>query len=73
MRHSVSISLSDGIFKKLKTLCKQENANWSEIVRKALREYFVKAEFERLRRIAAIESARRGIHLTEEEIFDRVS
>jgi predicted transcriptional regulator len=73
MRNSVSISLPDGIFKQLRSESKKENANLSEIVRKALREYFFKAEFARLHRKAMIEAAKKGIHLTEEEIFRQVS
>lgn len=73
MRNSVSISLPDAIFKQLKNESKVENANSSEIVRKALREYFFREEFTRLRRKAVIEAVKRGIHLTEEEIFEQVS
>jgi metal-responsive CopG/Arc/MetJ family transcriptional regulator len=73
MRHSVSISLPDGIYKQLKIECKKENANGSEVVRQALRVYFFRKELERLRQIARIEAQKRGIELTEEEIFKRVS
>lgn len=73
MRNSVSISLPDVIFKQLKNESKKENAHSSEIVRKALREYFFREEFARLRRKAMIEAAKRGIRLTEEEIFEQVS
>lgn len=73
MRHSVSISLPDGIFEQFKSQCKKENANGSEIMRQALRTYFFRKEFSRLRKKAVLEAARRGIHLTEEEIFKQVS
>lgn len=73
MRNSVSISLPDALLKQLKNEVREENANSSEIVRKALREYFFKEEFARLRRKAIIEAAKRGIHLTEEDIFEQVS
>jgi metal-responsive CopG/Arc/MetJ family transcriptional regulator len=73
MRNSISISLPDGILKQLKSETKQENANISEIVREALREYFFKAEFRRLRRKAMIEAVKRKIQLTDEEIFKRIS
>lgn len=73
MRHSVSISLPEGIYKQLKTECKKENANGSEMVRQALRVYFFRKELDRVRRIARIEAEKRGIELTEEEIFRRVS
>lgn len=73
MRNSVSISLPDAMLKQLKSENKKENANSSEIVRKALREYFFREEFARLRRKAMIEAVKRGIRLTEEEIFAQVS
>lgn len=73
MRNSVSISLPDAMFKQLKGESKKENANSSEVVRKALREYFFREEFARLRRKAMIEATKRGIHLSEEEIFKQVS
>jgi len=73
MRHSVSISLPEGIYKELKTECRKEDANSSEVVRQALRVYFFRKELERLHRKARIEAERRGINLTEEEIFERVS
>ena len=73
MRNSVSVSLPDGMLKQLKVECKKENANGSEIVRQALRTYFFRKEFSRLRRKAVIESTKRGITLTDEEIFKQVS
>lgn len=73
MRHSVSISLPEGIFKQLRAQCREMNANWSEIVREALREYFFRTRFSRLRRKAMIEAAKHGISLSEEEIFKKVS
>lgn len=73
MRHSVSISLPDGMYKQLKAECKKENVNGGEIVRRALRAYFFRREFARLRKKAMLEAAKRGISLTEEEIFAKVS
>ena len=73
MRHSVSISLPDGIYKQLKTECKKESANGSEVVRQALRVYFFRKDLDRLRRMARVEAEKRGINLTEEEIFKKVS
>lgn len=73
MRHSVSISLPDGIYKQLKTECKKEDASSSETVRQSLRTYFFRKELDKIRRIARIEAEKRGIEFTEEEIFKRVS
>ena len=73
MRYSVSISLPEGMFKQLKAWCRKEKATGSEVVREALRAYFFRREFSRLRRMAQIEAAKRGISLTEEEIFKQIS
>ena len=73
MRNSVSVSLPTGILKQLKNESKRESASNSEVVRKALREYFFRTEFTRLRRKAMIEAAKKGIKITEEEIFEQIS
>lgn len=73
MRNSVSISLPDAILKKLKSQSKKENTNLSEVVRKALGEYFFKTEFNQLRRRSMLEAAKRGIQLSEDEIFKQIS
>ena len=73
MRNSVSISLPDGIFKQLKAYCKKEHANWSEITRRALREFFFHQELSRVRGKFQVEAKSKGVHFTEEEIFKRVS
>ena len=61
------------MYKQLKTECERENANGSEIIRQALRVYFFRKEFERLRNKARIEAEKRGINLTEEQIFEKIS
>ena len=73
MRHAVSISLSDRIFKQLKSYCRKENANSSETARRALREFFYHQEFSRVRSKFQLEAKRKGVRFTEEEIFKRVS
>lgn len=73
MRNSVSISLPDPVFEQLKEESHREHASSSEIVRKALRDYFFKEEFAQLRRKAMIEATKKGIHLTEEDIFKQIS
>lgn len=73
MRNSVSISLPTVVLRQLKAKSKEESTSWSQIVREALRQYFFKAEFNRLRRKAMIEAARKGIRVTEEEILRQVS
>ena len=73
MRQSVSISLPKGLLNQLKRESKKGNANWSEIIRRSLREYFFRSEFERLRRQAQIEAANRGVRVTEEDLFKQIS
>jgi len=73
MRQSVSISLPEGLLKQLKSEIKRENANGSEIIRRSLREYFFHSTFDRLRQEAQVEAAKRGIHVTEEDIFKNIS
>ena len=73
MRHSVSISLPDGIFKQLKSYCRKEDANWSEITRRALREFFFHQEFSQVRAKFQLEARKKGLHFTEEDIFKHVS
>lgn len=73
MRHSVSISLPEGMYRQLKSYCVKEDANWSEVARKALRDFFYRQELFRLRGKALLEAERKGLRLTEEEIFKSVS
>lgn len=73
MRHAVSISLPDGIFKQLKSYCQKEDANWSETTRRALREFFYHQEFSKVRDKFQLEAKKKGVHFTEEDIFKQVS
>jgi len=73
MRNSVSISLPDAVLRKLKDNSKKENANISEVVRKALKDYFFKTEFDELRKKAMLEAAKKGIVLSEDEILEKIS
>lgn len=73
MRQSVSISLPEDMLKQLKSESKKEHANGSEIIRRSLREYFFRSAFERLRQDAQIEATKRGVRVTEEEVFKRIS
>ncbi len=73
MRHSVSVSLSGNIFDQLRAYCQKEDSNPSETIRRALREHFFHAELSRLRQKSIIEAQKRGIHLTQEEIYKTIS
>lgn len=73
MRQSVSISLPKEMLKQLKSETKREHANGSEIIRRSLREYFFRSAFDRLRQEAQIEAAKRGVRVTEEDVFNQIS
>jgi Arc/MetJ-type ribon-helix-helix transcriptional regulator len=73
MRQSVSISLPKEMLNQLKSETKREHANGSEIIRRSLREYFFRSAFDRLRQEAQIEAAKRGVRVTEEDVFNQIS
>ena len=73
MRHSVSISLPDGIFEQLKSYCQKEHANGSEVARQALRAFFFRQEFSRVRGKFQLTARKKSLHFTEEDIFKQVS
>ena len=70
MRNVLSISLPDEILKTLRNESKNESASVSEVVRKALKDYFFRSEFDRVRKKAQLDMAKRGIKPTEEDILD---
>ena len=73
MRNVVAISIPDKLLKQLTTEAKEENTSRSEIIRKSLKQYFFVRDFTELRNRAMSELAKRGISLTEEEIFEKIS
>ena len=73
MRNVLSISMPTRILKDLKSESRKENATVSELVRKALKDYLYKSEFERARKSVQLALAKRGIKLTENEILEKVS
>ena len=73
MRNILSISMPSNILKDLKSESKKENATVSEVVRKALKDYLYKSEFERISKNIRLSLAKRGIKLSEREILDKVS
>ena len=58
--------------RKLDKLTKQDQVNRSDVVREALREYFIRREFQRLRSSFVVEAEKRGLY-TDEDIFRQVS
>ena len=73
MRSVLSISIPGNILKDLRSESKKENATVSEVVRKALKDYLYKSEFERISKSIRLSLAKRGIKLSEREILDKVS
>jgi len=73
MKNVVAISLPESLLKKLSREAKTERTTRSEIVRKALQDHFFVHDFTKLRRQASQELTRKGLKLTEEQIFREVS
>lgn len=72
MKDTINISLPGVLKRKLDRLTKQEQLNRSDVVRDALREYFARREFQRLRSALLLEAEKRGIY-TDEDVFRQVS
>jgi metal-responsive CopG/Arc/MetJ family transcriptional regulator len=72
MKDTINISLPGVLKRKLDKLTKQEQLNRSDVVRDALREYFARREFQRLRSALLLEAEKRGIY-ADEDVFRQVS
>ncbi|MFQ5354597.1 MAG: CopG family ribbon-helix-helix protein [Thermodesulfobacteriota bacterium] len=72
MRETITVSLPAGLKKKLTEATRREQTNRSDIVREALRQYFAREEFRKLRGIMVPEAERRGL-FTDEDIFRKIS
>jgi metal-responsive CopG/Arc/MetJ family transcriptional regulator len=70
MRETITISLPRVIKQKLDELTRREHLNRSDVIREALRQYFARQEFRRLRGLMVPEAERRGIY-TDEDVFRR--
>ena len=73
MRNIVSISLPENLLKKVRRESKKENITSSELIRKTLNGYFFITEFRQIQQKALSEVKKKGLKLTDEEIFKRVS
>lgn len=73
MRNTVAISLPDSLLKPLFVEAKEEHTSRSEVIRRALKYHFFIREFTRVRNKAMTELAKKGIALTEDEVFEKVS
>lgn len=72
MRETITISIPKSIKKKLDGMVKEEHLNRSDIVREALRQYFTRQEFRRLRQLMIPEAESRGFYI-DEDVFRNVS
>ena len=72
MRETITVSLPAKVRKRLDRLTKEENLNRSNVVREALRQYFARREFQRLRASLVPEGEKRGLY-TDEDVFREVS
>ena len=73
IRQVVAISLPGVLLKKLSAEARQEHTSRSEIIRRSLKQHFFVRDFSSARNRALSELDRKGIHLTEDDIFDRIS
>lgn len=72
-RNVVAISLPFELLQKLSWEAKQEHTSRSEIIRRSLRQHFFARDFSKARNRILSELDKKGVHLTEEEIFKKVS
>jgi metal-responsive CopG/Arc/MetJ family transcriptional regulator len=72
MRETITISLPKSLRQKLDGMIKKEHLNRSDIIREALRQYFARQEFRRLRALMVPEGERRGFY-TDEDVFREIS
>jgi len=73
MRNIVSISLPGAILKKLEKEAKEEGSSRSEIIKRSLSRYFFSHDLAKARNRAIGELAKRGVVLTDEDVFKAVS
>ncbi len=72
MRNAVTVSLPEALTKELDAASREAGTSRSEIVREALRRYFMLRDYRALRAELTIEAESKGI-VTDEDVFDRVS
>jgi metal-responsive CopG/Arc/MetJ family transcriptional regulator len=72
VRKAVTVSLPEPLTEELDSVSREAGTSRSEIVREALKSYFMLREYRALRAELSIEAESKGI-ITDEEVFDRVS
>ena len=72
MRNAVTVSLPQTLTEELNAASREAGTSRSEIVREALKRYFMLREYRALRAELTIEAESKGI-ITDEDVFERVS
>jgi metal-responsive CopG/Arc/MetJ family transcriptional regulator len=72
MRNAVTVSLPSELTEELDAASREAGTSRSEIVREALRRYFMLREYRALRAELVAEAEAKGI-ITDKDVFDRVS
>jgi len=72
MRNAVTVSLPQALTEELDAASRDAGTSRSEIVREALRRYFMLREYRELRAELTAEAEAKGI-ITDEDVFERVS
>ena len=72
MRKAVTVSLPQTLTEELDAASREAGTSRSEIVRDALKRYFMLREYRALRAELMIEAEAKGI-ITDEDVFDQVS
>lgn len=72
MRNAVTVSLPSELTEELDAASREAGTSRSEIVREALRRYFMLREYRALRAELVAEAEAKRI-ITDEDVFDRVS
>jgi len=72
MRNAVTVSLPQALTEELDAASREAGTSRSEIVRDALKRYFMLREYRALRAELVIEAEAKGI-ITDEDVFNQVS
>lgn len=72
-RQIVAISLPDTMLKRILMEAKKEHTSRSEIIRRSIKQHFFVRDFAAARNQTLAELDKKGVHLTEDEIFEQIS
>ncbi|MBI4353412.1 MAG: ribbon-helix-helix protein, CopG family [Candidatus Omnitrophica bacterium] len=72
-RQIVAISLPSILLKKISAEAKNDHTSRSEIIRRSLKQHFFMRDFSAARNQTLAELDKKGVHLTEENVFEQIS